>query len=66
MTGTRDEKVRETSKGTKYRVIIVPLNLLPRFYQTRGVEPKAWFFYPPENDYVLGVRPKESDEDQRD
>ena len=57
------EEIKRTSNGIKYRVIIVPLPLLPKFLHNRRVEPKVWFFYPPENDYVLGIRPIETEKD---
>jgi len=55
------EEIKKTPNVIKYRMIIVPLPLLPKFLHDRQVEPKVWFFYPPENDYVLGICPIEKE-----
>lgn len=51
--------VRRSPKGRLYRTFEIPLSELPAFLAARGLEPKAWFEYPPEGGWVLGVRPKE-------
>ena len=46
---------KTSPKGRQYRVCTLPLDLLPRLLEAEALEPRAFFYYPPEGGEVLGV-----------
>lgn len=51
--------VKTSPSGKRYRVLTIPLMDLPAFLEKNNLEPKTYFYYPPESDWFLGVRKKE-------
>lgn len=58
--------VKTTPSGRRYRVTVVPLELLPRFFALTDLEPRTYFYFIPEGDYCLGVRPRGWEETQEE
>lgn len=50
--------LKRTPSGKQYRVYTVALSALPQFLEERDFDPKLFFYYAPESDWVLGVRKK--------
>jgi hypothetical protein len=48
--------VKTSRSGRSYRVLTIPLMDLPRFLEKNNLEPKTYFYYPPESDWFLGVK----------
>lgn len=49
-------QTKTSPQGNQYKVIVVPLMLLPQYLERNNLEPREWFYYLPEGGYVLGVR----------
>jgi len=61
------EEFKTSPKGRQYRCWVVKLSLLPKFFEERPeMEPRAWFNFEPENDYVLGIGPREKEEENHE